>query len=90
MLRDELHATAALAMLDLEDQEKVEASVSQMLEYFAKMMEIDVEALEPTTHALVKENRVRDDVVRATLNPDELLARAPHREDRFFKIPSVL
>jgi aspartyl-tRNA(Asn)/glutamyl-tRNA(Gln) amidotransferase subunit C len=90
MLRDELQTTASLAMLHLEDSDKIEAAVSEMLDYFSKMMEIDVDALEPTTHALVKENRVRDDVVRASLNTDELLARAPKREDRFFKIPNVL
>ena len=90
MLRDELQTTAKLAMLDLEDPKKIEAAVSQMLEYFSKMMEIDVDALEPTTHALVKENRVRDDVVRAPLNADDLLDKAPNREERFFKIPNVL
>ena len=90
MLRDELQTTAKLAMLDLEDPKKIEVAVSQMLEYFSKMMEIDVDALEPTTHALVKENRVRDDVVRAPLNADDLLDKAPNREERFFRIPNVL
>jgi aspartyl-tRNA(Asn)/glutamyl-tRNA(Gln) amidotransferase subunit C len=89
MLRDELHITAELAMLELTDTEGLSQAVSEMLEYFSKMMEIDVENLAPTTHALVSGNRVREDVVRASENSDDLVAQAPEREDRFFRIPNI-
>ena len=90
MLKDELKTTAALAMLELEGTEQIEGAVLEMLDYFSKMMEIDVDALEPTTHALVKHNRVREDAVCSSEDAGELLDKAPSREDRFFKIPNVL
>lgn len=90
MLRDELKTTASLAMLELEREEQIEAAVEEMLDYFSKMMEVDVEALVPTTHVLVKNNRVRRDEVVPSGDPEELLDKAPSREDRFFKIPNVL
>ena len=90
MLKDELKTTASLAMLEFEQTEQIEGAVKEMLDYFSKMMEIDVDALEPTTHALVRDNRVREDTASASGDVEALLDNAPSREDRFFKIPNVL
>jgi aspartyl-tRNA(Asn)/glutamyl-tRNA(Gln) amidotransferase subunit C len=90
MLRDELRTTAELAMLELDDTEALEQAVLEMLTYFSKMMEMNVDDLAPTTHALVTGNRVRPDDVSASEVVDELVDKAPRREDRFFRIPSVL
>jgi aspartyl-tRNA(Asn)/glutamyl-tRNA(Gln) amidotransferase subunit C len=90
MLKDELKTTASLAMLEFEHEAQIESAVKEMLDYFSKMIEIDVNTLEPTTHALVKDNRVRRDEVARSGDPEELLEKAPSREDRFFKIPNVL
>ena len=55
-----------------------EKEVSRMLTYFEKMSEVDVEGLEPTTHALQKENRLREDRRHPNeAQPDELLECAP-------------
>ena len=88
----ELETTAQLAQIDLGegDLDRLGAAVSQMLTYFETMNALDTSNLEPTTHALVKENRVRPDVVVASTLADALVDRAPEREDRFFVIPNVL
>jgi aspartyl-tRNA(Asn)/glutamyl-tRNA(Gln) amidotransferase subunit C len=91
MERDELYITAQLARLELAetDVERFEAAVAQMLGYFSKMRELDVEALPPTT-ALVEDNRTREDTVVAPRYADSVLANAPELEDRFIVIPNVL
>jgi len=89
MLGEELKITAELAMLELTDTGTLEQAVQEMLEYFSKMMEVDVEGLTPTTHALVTGNRVRADEVRTDGEPDALVDNAPKREDRFFRIPNI-
>ena len=89
MLGEELKITAELAMLELKDTGMLERAVQEMLEYFSKMMEVDVDGLAPTTHALVTGNRVREDVIRADEGADALLGNAPKREDRFFRIPNI-
>ena len=93
MEKDDLFITASLARLELEDGEaqKLGEEVSRMLTYFAKMSEVDVEGLEPMTHALQKENRLRPDRrLSNEARPDELLECAPDLEDRFILIPNVL
>lgn len=92
MDKKELEITASLALLELSEEEydRLGEGVSQMLEYFEKMMEVDVEGLEPTVHALLKNNRVREDVVKESAIADDLLEGAPELEDRFIVIPNVL
>ncbi len=93
MEKNDLFITASLARLELEEDEaqKLGEEVSRMLTYFEKMAEVDVEGLEPTTHALQKENRLREDRRRPNeAQPDELLECAPDLEDRFILIPNVL
>jgi aspartyl-tRNA(Asn)/glutamyl-tRNA(Gln) amidotransferase subunit C len=89
---EELRITAALAYLDLGEKEYKELmrAVDQMLEYFSKMMEVDIEGLPPTTHAMVRENRTRPDQTIPFSGIEALLENAPEREDRFIVIPNIL
>jgi len=88
----ELYITAELAGIELSQDEipHLQNAVTQMVEYFSKMTEMDVEGLEPTTHALLTKNRLRPDSVRRENGSDELLENAPELEDRFIVIPNVL
>lgn len=88
----ELYVTASLAQLELSEAEAqtLSAAVEEMLEYFSRMKEIDVDDLEPTSHALLTTNRVRTDKVVETSLADRLLENAPETEDRFIVIPNVL
>ena len=92
MKRDELLLTARLAQIHLSEDEleNLAAEVSQMLEYFRMMGEVDVSGLEPTTHALLKHNRTREDKAKDLSAADDLLEKAPELEDRFIVIPNVL
>ncbi len=87
----ELIVTARMARLTLspDEQEKLGAAVEQMLAHFSHMKEIDVQGLAPTTHALLRENRLRDDVENRIDVTEKLLENAPEREERFIVIPNV-
>ena len=91
MERDELDITAQLTRLELSEADalRLEAAVAQMLEYFSKMRELDVEGLPPTTQ-LVEDNRTREDSVEPPAHAESVLANAPELEDRFIVIPNVL
>ena len=88
----ELYATAELAHIELKPAEllHLQHSVEQMVAFFEKMAEVDVSKLEPTTHAFIKGNRVRPDLVKASILADDILEQAPDLEDRFIVIPNVL
>ena len=88
----ELSTTARMARLALTptEMEKLGKAVEQMLRHFSHMKEIDVEGLAPTTHALLRENRTREDAERAGDLSDALLKNAPQLEERFIVVPNVL
>ncbi|MGA2378288.1 MAG: Asp-tRNA(Asn)/Glu-tRNA(Gln) amidotransferase subunit GatC [Spirochaetia bacterium] len=88
----EIEVTARMARLMLSDveQEKLGTAVERMLAHFSHMKEIDVQGLAPTTHALLKENRLREDVEKPAEVSDILLENAPEHEERFIVIPNVL
>jgi len=88
----ELYITAELAKLRVapEDVDSLGAEITQILEYFEKMKEIDVNHLEPTTHALLKQNRVREDSMRTENYSEAILENAPETEENFITIPRIL
>ena len=92
MEKDDLLITAAQAQLALsaEEEGRLSAAVSEMLDYFELMNEVDVSNLNPTTHALVRENALREDNPNPNNNQDALISRAPENEDNFIVIPNVL
>ncbi|MBI9107167.1 MAG: Asp-tRNA(Asn)/Glu-tRNA(Gln) amidotransferase subunit GatC [Spirochaetales bacterium] len=92
MEQDDLIITAAQAQLELsaEEEGRLAAAVTEMLDYFSKMSEVDVDNLAPTTHALVTDNALRTDTPNQNNNQKELVDRAPDNENNFIVIPNVL
>jgi aspartyl-tRNA(Asn)/glutamyl-tRNA(Gln) amidotransferase subunit C len=88
----ELLTTARLARLRLSETEldTLGKAVEQMLVHFSHMREVDVTGLEPTTHPLLRENRLREDAESGPRDADTLLENAPELEERFLVIPNVL
>lgn len=92
MNTNELYITADLAKIEITDQEMklLSENVSNLLTYFAKMMEINVDELQPTTHTLLEKNNVREDNISNSGIQDAILECSPELEDRFIVIPNVL
>jgi aspartyl-tRNA(Asn)/glutamyl-tRNA(Gln) amidotransferase subunit C len=90
--QDEWSLTAELARLELDENEalRLAKEAERMKELFQTMSRADVDGLSPTTHALVKENRVRKDEPSGFDAIDDLLDASPEAEDDFFLIPNVL
>lgn len=88
----ELYTTAELAQLELSegDIKRLNAEISQLLTYFEKMKEINVDSLEPTTHALLQHNRLREDLENSEDHSERIMENAPEREENFFTIPRIL
>ena len=90
--RDEVRRVAALARLRLEpdEEERLTADLGHILDAFARLSALDTSAVAPT--AQVEEDRVvfRDDEVRNPPASDGLLANAPARDGRFFRVPKII
>jgi aspartyl-tRNA(Asn)/glutamyl-tRNA(Gln) amidotransferase subunit C len=89
---EEVEHIAVLARLRLTDEEKerYRQQLSAVLDYMAKLKEVDTAHIEPTATVLPLRTVLRPDVVTPSLSPAELLANAPLAEAAMFRVPPVL
>ncbi len=90
--QSEVKKVAKLARLDLTEKEVEEftSQLSAILDYVAKMNELDTGNVEPLAHCLPIGNVFRQDVVKPSLGTEKALANAPERDNEFFKVPKIL
>ena len=89
--KDEVLRLANLARIELS---KIEVEVfakqlSQILEYFRKIDEIDVSKVKPTYHVIEIKNVWRDDKAKE-FDSDSIIKIAPKRKGRFVKAPRMV
>jgi len=89
---EEVDHIALLARLDLSPQERERAAteLSQILEYFEKLNQLDTTNIEPTDHPLPMQNVLRADVSRPGLSPEAALQNAPEQAGGMFQVPRVV
>ena len=83
---------AHLARLYLSDGEIAEfqGQMEQILKYVDELKALDVLGIEPTAHAVPVHNVFREDVVKPSLDRDQVLNNAPdHRNDQFV-VPKII
>jgi aspartyl-tRNA(Asn)/glutamyl-tRNA(Gln) amidotransferase subunit C len=76
--------------LDEEDIARFQEQLSQIIDYFQILQEVDTEGVPPTAHTLALENVTRDDEVRPSFPVEDILANAPMPERGFFRVRAVL
>jgi len=83
---------AKLSRLELTEAEVEEftGQLSAILEYMAKLNELDTTDVEPLAHCLPISNVLREDQVKESLGTEATLANAPQRDGDFFKVPKIL
>ena len=83
---------ARLARLDLSDAERsrMETELTQILAHAEKIQTLDLDGIEPTSHAVPIVNALRDDQVAESLPADIALANAPDKEDARFRVPRII
>ncbi|MDQ3461853.1 MAG: Asp-tRNA(Asn)/Glu-tRNA(Gln) amidotransferase subunit GatC [Actinomycetota bacterium] len=90
--RDDVVHVARLARLDLTDAEidLFTGQLADVLRHADAVGSLDTAGVPPTAHPVPLVNVLRDDVPRAGLERDEVLAAAPSVEDDRFCVPPVL
>ncbi len=88
--REQVLHVAKLARLKLtEDEvERMAGELSQILGHVERMTELDLEGVEPTSHAVQLENVLREDVPRPSLPRERALESAPDATESGFRVPS--
>lgn len=92
MKREEVEAIARLARLELtgEEIERIGAELSGILEHFAALAELDTDGVEPMTHAVPMELRLRADELEPSLAVERVMAGAPDAVDDCFRVPKII
>ncbi|MDP2895634.1 MAG: Asp-tRNA(Asn)/Glu-tRNA(Gln) amidotransferase subunit GatC [bacterium] len=89
---DDVEYAARLARLELTDEEKksMTAQVRDVLNYVAKLNELNTDDVEPTAHVLPIKNVWRPDRREESLKADDVLGMAPKTHNGMLRVPRVL
>ena len=89
---EDVRHVALLARLRLEPDElqTYTAQLNAIVDYIARLEELDTAGVEPLAHGIEVRNVFRDDVLEPSLSREEALANAPKRNSESFLVPAVL
>jgi len=90
--RSDVEHVAHLARLGLTPDELglLQGQLNHILDQYAKLAELDTDAIPPTAQTIELENILRDDVVTPSLPVDEVLRNAPDSSAGFIVVPAIL
>lgn len=83
---------AHLARLELSNTEKEEMKVdmTRILDFMAKLNEVDTTGVEPLVYMTEVVNSTREDVVIQKITHEEALENAPERDADYFRVAKVI
>ncbi len=94
LTRAQVQHIAELAKLKLTEDEinRMTEQLSAILDYAARLQELDTDAIPPTASVVPLQNMMRDDAVLPSLPREDVLANAPDRneEGEFFRVRAIL
>ena len=92
LTREQVRHVAELAKLKLTDEEVdlFREQLSAILDYAARLDELDTDAISPTASVLPLRNVMRPDIAECTFSRDAMLANAPAVKDGHIKVQGVL
>ena len=96
--KEEVKHIAKLARLGLSDKEigEFQKELSKILDYIEKLKEVDISKVEPTSHSVLVENVMREDLPAKIFKENlggrakKLLDLAPETKNGYLKTKSVL
>lgn len=88
----EVEHIAKLARLELtaEEKERYQQQLSAILDYAARLQELDTSGIAPTASVLVDRSVLRADEPCSGLSLEQVLRNAPQHENDQFKVPPVM
>ena len=89
---EQVERVAHLARLSLTDEEKVSMTkdMEMILEFADQINKYQVEDVNATSNIIPINNVFREDIVRESMDRDELLANAPSVENGCYSVPKVV
>ena len=90
--REEVVNIATLCRVELseEELERFREQLSEVLEHFEILQQLDTSNLPPTAYPIPLQNVVRKDEARPSSPKEDILANAPRQEGGCFRVKAVL
>ena len=90
--REETKHLAALCRIAHSEEEldNIRYQLSNILEQFEVLTEVDTKDVEPTAHSVTLESVMREDEPTDSYDKEETLSNAPRRERDFFQVNPIL
>jgi aspartyl-tRNA(Asn)/glutamyl-tRNA(Gln) amidotransferase subunit C len=90
--REQVLHIARLARVGVEDAEVEQFThqLSDILDYFERLRQVNTDDVPPTAHTLPLHNVWREDEPEPCLDPETVLANAPQREGDLFRVKAIL
>jgi aspartyl-tRNA(Asn)/glutamyl-tRNA(Gln) amidotransferase subunit C len=90
--REEVLHIAKLARVGVTDQdvERLREQLSDILENFEILQQVDTADVPPTAQSIPLQNVTKDDQVADSLLPGQILANAPRKDGEYFRVRAVL
>jgi aspartyl-tRNA(Asn)/glutamyl-tRNA(Gln) amidotransferase subunit C len=92
LTRADVEKVSLLARLQLSPQESesMTRQLGQIVEYVARLNELNTDHVQPMAHALDLSNVFAQDEVLPSLDREQALANAPKRDGECYLVPAVL
>lgn len=89
---EEVKKVAEMARIELTDSEvaKFQKDLSSVLDYVDVLQEVNTDGLEIVSSVTGLENVTRPDVAKLIDYQEDIIANAPERKDRYYKVKSIL
>jgi len=90
--REEVLHIALLARLGLTETEvnRLSEQLSNILENFEALQQVDTTGIPPTAQSMPLQNVVQEDNATPSLPQRQILANAPRKDGNFFRVKAVL
>ena len=90
--KQEVEDLALLARLSLSEAEveRMQTDLTSILGHIETLQKAQTDGVEPMTHAVPMELRLREDVVGESFEQDTALADAPDRAADYFQVPHII
>ena len=90
--KETVEKVAHLARLELNETETQEMikDMSKILDFMAKLNELDTSGVEPLVYMTGDVNVLREDVVKQQITHEEALHNAPKHDDDYFLVAKVI
>jgi len=83
-------AQNARLKLTKKEIEELTPQLSEILQTFSKLDELDTENVNPSFQPIELKNVLREDKEKKPLTQEEILSNTKHKKDGFFKCPKVI